>query len=357
MSDKAGKSPREAMEREKARRLEELAAKQAAVEAIDRDMAEMDRLAALAEKYGFVVTPAAKPETALDGAVSGLVDCYKAHPKSGYSKLAYRTRESYNSSLRRITLDLGPERIANLDRDRLDRVHADWIGGGQKSMGHALIGMLRILAAFGWNVLKDQDCRALRMTLHDMRIPKGEKQTEPLTEIHANKIRATARQVGYGSIALAQAIQFESKLGQFDVVGQWLPVSEAGTSDITVDGLKWVRGLRWNEIDENLVLRRAGKNQKPFDLKTLPMTAEELRAMFCPRGEALTRARLPLSGPVIKYESNGLPYQSHQFRRVWRMVADAAGVPKNVKNRDSRAGGESPLFGAAAMKAGAQGPG
>ncbi len=64
MSDEAPLTPREAMEREKARLLKEAAAKQAEAAAIDRDLAEIDRLAALAANYNFIVTPASEAPAA-----------------------------------------------------------------------------------------------------------------------------------------------------------------------------------------------------------------------------------------------------------------------------------------------------
>ncbi|MGB3812936.1 MAG: hypothetical protein WA950_06885 [Shinella sp.] len=42
---------------------------------------------------------------------------------------------------------------------------------------------------------------------------------------------------------------------------------------------------------------------------------------------------------MIKCESTGLPYRYRHFAERWREVATEAGVPTNVWNRDSRAGG------------------
>ena len=43
-------------------------------------------------------------------------------------------------------------------------------------------------------------------------------------------------------------------LRQKDVIGEWVPRSEPGPSDIwNSDGEKWLRGLRWQEIDGNLI--------------------------------------------------------------------------------------------------------
>jgi hypothetical protein len=47
---------------------------------------------------------------------------------------------------------------------------------------------------------------------------------------------------------------------------------------------------------------------------------------------------MPATGPVIVYERTGKPYIDHQWRREWRRVARAAGVPDHVYNMDSRAG-------------------
>jgi len=42
---------------------------------------------------------------------------------------------------------------------------------------------------------------------------------------------------------------------------------------------------------------------------------------------------------IRRRESAGKPWDAAGFRRVWREIADAAGVPRSIKNMDSRAGG------------------
>jgi hypothetical protein len=68
-------------------------------------------------------------------------------------------------------------------------------------------------------------------------------------------IRAEAHRRGFPSIALAQAIQFECIFRQKDVIGEWVPVAEPGTSEIVHESpnggtKKWLRGIRWSEVDE-----------------------------------------------------------------------------------------------------------
>jgi hypothetical protein len=40
------------------------------------------------------------------------------------------------------------------------------------------------------------------------------------------------------------------------------------------------------------------------------------------------RHLLPASGPIVICDTNGLPWTDCEFRRKWRKVANAAGVPK-----------------------------
>lgn len=46
-------------------------------------------------------------------------------------------------------------------------------------------------------------------------------------------------------------------------------------------------------------------------------------------------------GPLIIDETAGRPYAEHAYAREWRAIAEAAGIPKSVRNMDARAGGIS----------------
>ena len=64
--------------------------------------------------------------------------------------------------------------------------------------------------------------------------------------------------------------------------------------------LKWLRGIRWSEIDDNLILRHVtSKRQKEIevDLKLAPMVMEELALL----GERQK------SGPLIVNQATELP--------------------------------------------------
>jgi hypothetical protein len=273
-----------------------------------------------------------------DGTIRSLIACYRTDPDSGYRKLRYRTRENYDSLCRRIEKDRGDDLVSEVRARHLLRWHEEWISEGHTAMAHSLVGMLRTLCTFGATMLESEACRALKTTLGDLKFPMAKPRTERLTAEHAIAIRAKAHEMGVPSLALAQAFQFECTLRQKDVVGEWVPSNEPGLSDVTYAGQKWLRGLRWSEIDDNLILRHTtSKRLKDIevDLWNAPMVLEELERQF---GLGWDRSKLPRSGPIIVYEQTGRCYVTYQFRWLWRRVANLAGIPKAVRNMDSRAG-------------------
>jgi hypothetical protein len=221
----------------------------------------------------------------------------------------------------------------------LRRWHEGFEAEGHIPMGHSCVGMLRTVLTFGSTILEDDRCKLLRVTLHDMRFPMGKARTATLSADQAIAIRAEAHKRGKPSIALAQAIQFECMLRQKDVIGEWVPVSEPGFSDMIWGNAKWMRGVKWSEIDATLKLTHVtSKRQKEIvvPLRQASMVVEELDIAFPAWGG--DKANLPATGPVIVCETTGVPWIANEFRRHWRIIATAVGVPKGTRNMDSRAG-------------------
>jgi hypothetical protein len=262
--------------------------------------------------------------------IANLIARYKADSNSGYSKLRFRTRQHYDSLLRRIEVDIGERRLAALKAPDLRGFHEDWVKSGAP-MAHALVAMLRILANYGATVLVDSDCERFAGVLHGLRFKRSHKirDGERLDEDHVKAIMAKAHEMSLPSLALAQAIQFYCGLRQRDVIGEWIPETEPAESDISDgNGWKWLRGILWEEIDTNKILRhRTSKRGRAIeiDLKLLPAVMGELRRYGDSR-----------SGPVVISEATDLPYKGHDFRSLWRKVARAAGVSDKIKNMDSR---------------------
>lgn len=290
---------------------------------------------------------------AYDGAWGGLVIAYQRDPDSPYHKKRYATRQHYDTMCRRITKDCGTEAIASTDARRLLRLYESWSAGGKMSMGHALVGMMRTITTFGATLLKCKACREIRSDLRDMRVSAGKPREQAITVEQATAIRQRAHMLGRGSIALAQALQFDLTLRQKDCIGEWVPLNEkTPLTDVISGNEKWVRGIRCEEIDQNLILRHmTSKRNKMLtvDLKLAPMVCEELRLMagLVP-GAALLREHIPATGPLVVKEQDGVPWEPTHFRAVWRELARACGIPDGVRNMDSRAGAITEAFAAGA---------
>lgn len=268
-----------------------------------------------------------------DGTLRSLMRSYKTDPDSQYRKIRYNSRVHYDALMSLIETEHGDKLLSDLKGRTFSRLHEDWTKDGKIAIAHAKIGMLRTLFSFGATLLEDADCERLSGVLSKMRFAMPKPRTERLTAAQAIAIRSKARELGRPSIALAQAFQFECMLRQKDIIGEWVPIGEPGISDVQHEGWKWLRGVRWEEIDQNMTLRHlTSKRQKMIEinLKNAPMVLEELAisAIY----------DLPANGPIIVSEFDGLPWTAPEFRRWWRIVAEAAGVPKTVRNMDSRAG-------------------
>jgi len=296
-----------------------------------------------------------------NGTIGGLIYCYRNDPDSKFRKkedkggIRYASRVHYDALMSMIDREHGHKVLADIKGRTVQHWYDEW-SARSLATAHAKIKMLRTLFKFGIAFLEDDDCARISTVLREMKFRMPKARNEWLTADQATAIRAKAWELGRPSIALAQAFQFELMLRQKDVIGEWVPVSEPGMSD-TIDsaGNKWLRGIRFEEINHNFVLSHVtSKRLKKItvDLKNAPMVLEELNAKFpgsvrwvevMQAGKIVIqiivdRALLPASGPIIVSEFDKLPWTAIEFRRWWRICADACGVPPTVRNMDSRAG-------------------
>ncbi len=287
------------------------------------------------------------------GSLQSLMDAYQTDKDSPYQKVRYASRIYYDTLCRLVartpltdengvTRPAGTFELHELKGRSFLRLHEGWFGDGSHvTKAHAMIGMLRILFGYGITILEDEHCERLSGVLSKMRFKMGKPRNERLTAEQALGVIKAAHELQKPSLALAQAIQFECMLRQKDVIGEWLPVSEPGISDTHDGSRKWLAGIRWEEIDQTFSLTHiTSKRQKEItvDLKLAPMVMEELcRRAKVSLGE-LKRDMFPASGAVIVSEETGLPYRGLAFRNTWRIAANMAGIPKTVRNMDSRAG-------------------
>jgi integrase len=105
-----------------------------------------------------------------------------------------------------------------------------------------------------------------------------------------------------------------------------------------------MHGLRWEEIENGVLTHRISKSLrgrkatmtsvgkvKRWTLASYPMVVEEFALI--PEAQR--------HGPMIIAEHNGRPWSAKVLAEYWREYAGAVGIPDNVQNRDSRAGGAS----------------
>ena len=266
-----------------------------------------------------------------------LITAYQTDPTSTYHALRYHVRQNHAGMLRRLSDQHGRTPLAEIRARDIKLWHMAWSENGKLSVAKAFMSQLSTLSGFGLTMLEDTDCERLSLVLSKLRFPSPAPRKERVTAAQAEAIRLQAHAFGWHSIALCQAFQFELMLRQKDCLGEFVPFTEPGESDVRFRGQKWLRGIRWEEIDANLILTHTtSKKQKPVtaDLNLAPMIVEELAFMGGRKSV----------GPVIINECTGMPWSAAEFRRKWRIVATAAGIPKEVRSMDSRAGGISEAF-------------
>ena len=284
-----------------------------------------------------------------DGTLGSLVKQYETDPDSLYQKLRYRVKIQTSKNLARLRADCGARALRALTGRDLMRWYDGYADAGPENprklhMAHEMLSLVRRVIHFGVTIAEPDtplaaDCARLSIIMEKLRFENGAPRTDQLTADMATAIRAKAHELGHHSVALAQALQFELTLRQRDVIGEWVPMSETGISDVIWRGQKWLRGVRWEEISPDMILThntsKTGANAV-FDLSLYPMVLEEIARTPAELREGPMVVREP---GVRRRESAGKPWDAAGFRRVWREIADAAGLPRSIKNMDSRAGG------------------
>lgn len=284
------------------------------------------------------MTGAATSGVKFDGTFGSLLDLYETDSESTYRVLKPSVRKSYDTYIGRLKAHIGALRVdVSTGRD-LKRWFGEWRfdkdGSDHLPRARFVLSVLKAAVSFGV-VCRLPGCRDFREVMSEMEFPTVPSRTWAPTAEQITAARKAAHAAGAHSRALVYALQFEATLRQWDIIGQWVPLSDPRPSAILYRGRKWI-GPMWSAINENLVLKiKPTKTENStgvevsFDLSACPMVMEEI-------------ARIPESdrkGPLIKYERTGLPYQIYTFSEGWRADFKAAELPTDMWNRDLRAGG------------------
>ncbi|MDI3566629.1 hypothetical protein [Bradyrhizobium sp. Arg816] len=260
--------------------------------------------------------------------IATLVRLYRTDPRSPYRNLKPKVRANYDSVINRMHDEIGSMTLDQINAEFLKGYHKKWVADGRIALGHSMVTKLRLLASFGVTTLNDEACTRLSVIMNRLEFPvPTAREKVGLTLDQVNAVREKAHWIQRPSIALAQALQYEFSLPQRVVIGEWVSMLESGDSDIVSNELKWLTGLRWDDVGDDMVLRGTIDGEKTgLDFKHTKMVLEELQRIY--------GGVLPKRGAMIINEHNGLPYTGVEYRRQWRRIADYAGVPKDIRNSD-----------------------
>lgn len=287
---------------------------------------------------------------AFDGTFGQIVQKYLTDKDSTFFLLRPGSRHPCEFYAKRLINEKGDRRVDAITGVDLRRWHEQWSDGGRKL---AASKMMRAVldAAIAFTIMSSKpgspELRAateLRTILKtaSRKLPNPKRRESVLTAGDVVRLRAAAHDGGRPSCALVYALVFETTLRLWDVIGQWWPMDAPGISDVVMtphtsmkETKKWF-GLRWDDIDADLVLRFVPSKTSAktglavtFPLTRAPMVMEEL--LHWPADKR--------TGPVIVYEGTGLPYSGNYFGESWRKDREAAGLPSAVWARDLRASG------------------
>lgn len=299
---------------------------------------------------------AGEPEK-YNGKLSSLIQMYRTNPASPYFEVKRVTRDNYDQSLDLLNEFCGMRMLDMVtgldikgwynelkkppkDTERKAKQRAKAAAEGRAldpakprpRRAYQCMQLLRIVIGFGV-VSNISECFRLKSVLEEMRFSVPPARTESITFEQVKLICEKAIAKGLYSIALAQALEFELTLRQVDVIGVWERVEDGDYGGILYKGKRWQDGLLWAHLSPEGILQKETTKVDGVDLlhdvTRYPFLFHILE-------------QVPLSkriGPMIVSEATGLPYQRRYFASTWRKIADEAGIPKTVWNRDSRAGG------------------
>jgi hypothetical protein len=298
------------------------------------------------------------PKFIFDGTIKSLSRLYQTHDKSKFKKLRYQVQVDYARRLRVIEETIGEVRVPLITFLDLMRWYEEFAaphdgGRPKKATARLMLKILKQIFLFGTLALPETSGCAkvveiMRNLAEQRTFASGRRQRkEYVTYPQAVQHCEASHREGFDSIALAQAFMFECGMRPKDVIGEWVPTSEPGVTDVFNGQSKWLMGARWEEVDENFVWKHRLSKSVPregimdpetgktelFDLREFQLVRSELE-----RIAPLHRSNFPGKGPIIVSESTGLPWSASRFRDRWREIARKADIPDNVQNRDSRAG-------------------
>jgi hypothetical protein len=279
------------------------------------------------------------PERKFDGTFKFLLELYQSDQKSPFNtSIKPGTRRVYTIYLRKLINHIGALSIAASDGRDVLEWFSEWrVGaGGKDQLPAARMALAVLEAAVSFGVVcRIAGVRDFQAVLSELAFDKPKPRKHAPTTAQVIAARRAAHANGAPSRALVYALQFETTARQWDWIGSWVPLSDPRVSDITEGNTKWI-GPRWSDVDDDMVLSiKPSKTETTteievtYDLSACPMVMEEMALI----------PKVKRTGPLVLNPNTGLPYHPDAFRKGWRKDYALADIPRQVWNRDTRAGG------------------
>lgn len=328
----------------------------------DADEAELQRLcqentARLEKWIADQEKENAQPGAKYNGTMLAACQVYQTHPLSRFHKVKRNTRKSYTDSLKLIERTVGSRLIRNLTVLDVQHWYDEWrkpeIAGGRERIdrAHDAVSMVKTVLRFCAAALRRPECKLLIEDLKNassmVKFERGGAREEEMTYAQANAFIRAALTMHESAewpadrglyMAIGAAAQFEMLLRQKDIIGEWAPTEdEARKSKAQVAPQRfgsefWTGYFTWERIPGWRWRMRTSKSKyrsaADYDLQKYSMLLPLLE-------------RVPHEdrhGAIVKGEQ-GLPAREHTYRKWFRKVARAAGIPDEVWLMDARAGG------------------
>jgi hypothetical protein len=288
-----------------------------------------------------------------DGSVYSACQMYQRHPRSRFHKVKANTRKSYVDSLTIIEREVGKRLIRNLTVLDVEHWYEMWrlpTAQGENERidrAHNAVAMFRTVLRF-CAALRKSECKVLAEELKLVQFERGGAREEEMTLAQVGAFIRKVLELGRTGVipadralylAIGVAAQFELLLRQKDIIGEWhASATEAGTAiakgavGIAAGDETWTGFFTWERIPGWRWRMRTSKSKyraaAEFDLPK--------HSLLFPLLEQVPHHQR--SGAIVKGE-HGLPVRERSYRKWFRAVARAAGIPDEVWNMDTRAGG------------------
>jgi len=297
------------------------------------------------------------PMVRYDGTVYSACQLYQSHHLSPFRAVKANTRRTYTDSLGLIERTVGKRLVRNLTIFDVQHWYTQWRkpaepgGRDRVDRAHNAASMVRTVMNFCAKLKprsRFADCRAFAEDLRKVKFEKGSAREHEMTYAHVTAFLRTANQLAAKCVIPAQralymsigvAAQFELLLRQKDIIGERIrneadlgKAVRRGAAVVPCPDGNWVGYFGWENIPGWRWRTKTSKSKyraaAEFDLQRYPLLMPMLE-------------RVPFEerfGAVVKGEG-GLPIQERSYRKWYRQIARVAGIPDEIWNMDTRAGG------------------